>query len=98
MSEHTDGPWIVPDDEPFEIATEELAGIGLVYNEPEELREEYKANARLIAAAPDLLEQLIDMTARFERCCEYNGNATPEMLAESVKGAKAAIAKARGEA
>ena len=47
--------------------------------------DEARANARLIAAAPDLLEALADLVE--------NGLGT-----EAVKRARAAIAKARGEA
>ena len=54
-------------------------------------------DARLIASAPYLLEALEDMTARFERCCKYNGSADGELLAEATRDAHAAIAKAKGE-
>ena len=44
--------------------------------------EETDANTNLIAAAPDLLEALEDMTARFVRCCEYSGTVERKMLAK----------------
>jgi len=104
MSKPTPGPWRV---EPMVAYGRDIyAGdiwIGQANNNHDyppgdfPTNEECDANARLIATAPDLLEALEDMTARFERCCRYNGNADEEMLAESTKDAHAAIAKAKGE-
>ena len=57
---HTPGPWEV-DKETGEI-TANLSVLGIIYGADdfpcceEDIDEEYKANARLIAAAPDLLE------------------------------------------
>ncbi len=51
--------------------------------------EDHEANARLIAAAPDLLEALIDAVCALE-CC---GKDYP-----AAEKARAAIAKARGDA
>ena len=50
--------------------------------------EKYIDNRRLIAAAPDLLDALIEMV-----CAEDRGAAEPGM----VDRARAAISKARGE-
>lgn len=55
-----------------------------------------KANARLIAAAPDLYEALQNITGRFEKCCRAMGS-DDEFIAEATKSANAALAKARGE-
>ena len=52
-----------------------------------------EANARLIAAAPDLLAQLEFAVARIELEYEAGGR----ILAAWVPDARAAIAKARGE-
>lgn len=53
------------------------------------------ANARLIAAAPELLAALQNLVPRFERACAYAEN-DPETIALSVADARAAIAKATG--
>jgi hypothetical protein len=52
-----------------------------------------EANARLIAAAPELLNELINLTARFKAAVMQAG--TDEEFAElAVSSARAAIAKA----
>ena len=81
MKEHTPGPWTAD-----EMATEfTIYGGGLmvadVHKDVMELDDEMRANARLIAAAPDLLAACELMVASGIR-----GNAT----------LNAAIAKARG--
>lgn len=52
-------------------------------------------DARLIAAAPELLEHLKNITTRFERCMRFDGNAD-WAIQEATKAARAAIAKAEG--
>lgn len=85
MSGHTPGPWTVERDGPnrrwlvngddFAVATCDGA-----------IRRQ-EADARLIAAAPDLLNALRDML-----------DGTGDITAERVGRARAAIAKATGEA
>lgn len=55
------------------------------------------ANARLIAAAPELLEALHDLLTRYVELvnCGDCGHWDPEQE-DDVKAARAAIAKARG--
>jgi hypothetical protein len=89
MSKHTLGPWFLKKDidtsdewNAYDVMTSDkwaIAGIN-------KLRDEYKANARLIAAAPDLLEALCDMVS--DRDCLSEG---------TIAFAKKATAKARGE-
>lgn len=58
---------------------------------------ELEANARLIAAAPDLLNELINLSVRFKAAAIQAG--TDEEFAElAIAGALAAIAKATGSA
>jgi hypothetical protein len=102
MSEaHTKGPWqVLPpeNDKPYlRIRGTRLGGRYKIANviaqcyEGEHEREafETEANARLITAAPDLLEALIEMTRHFTK--------TPSSLKDSeMRGkAHAAIAKAQ---
>ena len=96
MAEHTPGPWEVRGrwyigkaDDPSS-----LAEVKSCYTVPASNEAEHEANARLIAAAPDLLETaehlLSLLGARFR----------PEDIAvvRARKGLRAAIAKAKGDA
>ena len=56
-------------------------------------QEEAKANARLIAAAPDLLEALQTLESSYAAFCDGTLNESPE---RALVQARAAIAKATG--
>lgn len=79
----TPGPWTGKD---VGIAKQDDAGLqlGFIMTFDEKRRDECAANARLIAAAPELLEALQDLQAR---ACIY----------VNTSKAKAAINKALGE-
>ena len=68
-------------------STTEMSHAELIGAWPDTLRELQKANARLIAAAPDLLEALESIV----------GGSTQRVSAELQTKAQAAIAKARGD-
>lgn len=92
MSKHTPGPWVVSRRDParFQVATVELFGIysrhpesgGAEVGEPE-------ADARLIAAAPQLLEALEDLLGQVKAFCEQYGEADFETAKSSAAVAKA---------
>ena len=99
MSKHTKGPWaVVEHDHAICIQTESpsktkygayrYAAIGGFDRNDRAQLEEARANARLIAAAPELLEALTD-------CVEHMHWTQPQGEA-ALKKAKAAIAKATG--
>jgi len=79
MSKHTPGPWYVSNGTQIRSQRDQIAKVWMMRNG------EGNANARLIAAASDLLEAL-----------EYAVKQVPELA--GVPGIKAALAKARGEA
>jgi hypothetical protein len=82
MNKFTPGPWEMGDD--FQVQTVDKHGYEIA-----EMRidvPEYEANARLIAAAPDLLEALENL--------ENDSGSIPDHAWQRVK---AAIALARGE-
>jgi len=91
MVDHTRGPWevigraIMPD--PDSKNPDSMLGICEVYDfDGERPKARFEANARLIAAAPDLLEALKEMV----RYCDLFPNAAYHIAA------RAAIAKAEG--
>lgn len=90
MSKHTPGPWSV--DEPHQVWAES-AGEYVAITQVEEWetlpRDQVEANARLIAAAPDLLEAL----KAFANEIVPNNPNDPLWV-----NARAAIAKAEGSA
>lgn len=104
MSKWTPGPWNYPE-HPKGVSTLIYAELGgnpeafpvasATYGVPDEER---KANARLIAAAPDLLEALrkyelpIDINNIALSCIEFGSEAVERELQR-----RAAIAKATGE-
>lgn len=58
---HTPGPWEVSQEDPHQIVSVEWGGIAWVPNEPAEnqgIMEIMKANAALIAAAPEMGHEL----------------------------------------
>lgn len=66
--------------------------IASVYPMHYENAEEMKANAHLIAAAPELLEALIELTESAKQYIDGLGD-----LSDAIDTAKAAIAKALGQ-
>ena len=92
MSRHTPGPWSVGNTDPLLFGVKRGNGtepIGFVYGpsfpERSALGSKALANARLIAAAPELLDVLA-------KCLRFGG-LFPDLADE----ARAAIAKANGE-
>jgi len=84
-AQHTPGPWCISDISPTSVICErDQPGIAVMPFKREE--SERKANARLIAAAPDLLDAL-------ERLAE-----NPQSFADIMDCyGRAAIAKATGD-
>ena len=95
MSKHTPGPWSVGSNSGhIETANAWRMSIAICYNKDSKAdgvsKEEFKANAQLIAAAPELLEALKEARSIL---------ATAEDVSEhlSIKKIDAAIAKATGQ-
>jgi hypothetical protein len=96
----TPGPWHVSSTHlaaAYDIGAENGANIARVSGPTENGAEEFRANARLIAAAPDLYEAL-------KRCVEYFDIRYARRLpgqnddyCDNVDRVNAALAKARGE-
>ena len=95
MSKHTPGPWGMPDSGQGRISKVGANGgwDGLIATadcgDYARSRSDGLANARLIAAAPDLLEALKDMLDGHEDACTGYGEGAADK-------ARAAIAKATG--
>ena len=101
---HTPGPWsLSPSFDRVERRVQHGDAPALVWSiasginsaHPDYLpRAEQIANARLIAAAPELLAALEDMTDRYARAMKDSGvSHYPEAMVE-IRSARAAIAKA----
>lgn len=90
MNDHTPGPWNVSRLGPSYI---EQTGGSLVASAIETRGDSYLANARLIAAAPELLAALDNLAGLIEDYIlagyDFNDDTTAQ--------ARSAIAKARGE-
>ena len=89
MSKHTPGPWQWTQhfDPTISIYKDGFGQIARLYDSSAGTG---KANARLIAAAPDLLDALVQFVDEFEGCY---ADGEPAMIK-----ARAAIAKATGGA
>ena len=93
MAEHTPGPWRVPNSIPTDVVDSAhnrwIADCKVSVNGPP--KEEQEANARLIAASPDLLaacEWIVQPDHAIGSNAEFKEKAT--------EIARAAIAKAKG--
>jgi len=96
---HTPGPWdkIVHDDKCSRVGAKTL--IAVVYSEAFKDRENQEANARLIAAAPDLLEALKKFEHAATSWHEFHHGTHIECdeLCACIEPATHAIAKAEGK-
>lgn len=97
-AQHTPGPWSLEVAEITQTgdlfcAIDGVDSAGVVYATLRD-RDELLANARLIAAAPELLEADEKLTSAF--AC-HGRDELPDYLVEGVEALWAAIAKARGE-
>ena len=91
MSAHTKGPWFVASEpgSPPEIISAGLAGICTMSGASS--KESVMADARLIAAAPELLEAL-------REAADYTRHPDYDWPVEFSRRVSAAIAKATGSA
>lgn len=100
MAEHTSGPWVIKRARHNSINGARIMSgevvVARVSHKADKPVSQKKGDARLIAAAPASLAQLVNITGRFERCMIVNGS-TPEYAATGVADARAAIAAATGE-
>ena len=84
MTKHTQGPWLVEGRAVYALNDDGYNRFSALVQDAHTPGDELEANARLIAAAPELLEAL--------ECLLEMGHAKAGDLA------RAALAKARGEA
>jgi hypothetical protein len=87
MTKHTPGPWLVEGRTVYALNDDGYNRFSALVQDAHTPGDELEANARLIAAAPELLEFALLFLER-------NGADETWMTAQ----ARAAIAKARGEA
>ncbi|MCJ7959113.1 MAG: hypothetical protein MUW57_21880 [Pseudomonas sp.] len=99
MNKHTPGPWVVDPDSPTDISpTDDLRlGIASISHADEaggrwEFGEQSKANAKLIAAAPDLLVALQLALDALAHCAADKGYQS--LQNNAAHAAHCAIAKA----
>ncbi len=107
MSKHTPGPWRLCASDPLMFGAASGNGtepLGFVYGpsfpEQSDHGRTCLANARLIAAAPELLEAAQMVLAWYEAENDHKGTTfweRVEMCASSEGALRAAIAKATGE-
>ena len=100
MSKHTPGPWMAHFEEAYFVTGPDLGRVAMMTNLKgahglggRRSGNESAANARLIAAAPDLLDALEELSLLMDDV--RNGEYTPDHL--TTQPARAAIAKAKGE-
>lgn len=92
MTKHTQGPWLVEGRTVYALNDDGYNRFSALVQDAHTPGDELEANARLIAAAPDLLEALDGMIEA------YDDGAQPEWALPYIRAAHKAIAKARGEA
>lgn len=94
MSKHTPGPWFVCHKSPFIVrAGDDISGRHIAHIGPANYTPRFdidEPNARLIAAAPDLLDAL-------ERLVSAARDADHGYMDQAIDNAESAISKARGQ-
>lgn len=101
--EHTQGLWVIEDNTDHINIHNKQFDIATIYNGMDEYNcyaLEAQANARLIAAAPELLEALEDIVWGLGKIKEVFGDdiaAKYPVYCDTITRSKRAILKARGE-
>jgi hypothetical protein len=98
---HTPGPWVLERFQPRTTVTSGDRILPLLVAEIQTGDGEGKANARLIAAAPDLLEALVEVYKwgqRSEHERQQSGPVLKDYLRQATEAAREAIIKATGGA
>ncbi len=93
MINHTAGPWIVSGPE-IRSDTKVICRVDIKYGSNEE--SEGRANARLIAAAPELLKALINLWTEITCQQDNEGSNLLESTLKIMNDARDVIAKAEG--
>lgn len=99
---HTPGPWSVDEDDAFQgwpfipISSETQRICEVQPGENDVVDEVSRTNARLIAAAPDLLEALRNAAGFLDNPISRRRNDGDAFYAETVASIRAAIDKAGG--
>lgn len=97
MSKHTPGPWdVLPYVDAIKILDSNGSSIALVCDRWTDEPGMPPDNARLIAAAPDMLAALQRLCEQAEMTEDYR-DSFDGTLVNACKQARAAIAKAKGE-
>lgn len=91
MNKHTPGPWRAQEDVVF------LGGNASMHDESTWINCNTAANARLIAAAPELLEALKELVAWDLESLPEEVSLGYSGIEQDIARAKAAIVKATGE-
>lgn len=100
---HTDGPWVVFEEGGIIGVTPsgQNRGKGDVAHfsgfDSARTLEEERANARLSAAAPELLEALVSVMGLQDNTSPFGGELQQDRIDRALDAARAAIAKATGE-
>lgn len=102
MNKHTAGLWFFEYHKKYKMwnifqkGAMPLSAVASVYSESSTNLDQIKSNARLIAAAPELLEALSQIIA-LDRTEENEWDAVDRVIPSIVEIAQAAIAKALGD-
>lgn len=94
MNAHTPGPWLIEDSNGFTIAARHTKGRVNIPVAYPAYTSEREANARLIAAAPDLLEACKDLNGYLNAVANQLPVSELSAVLEKVKRSADAIAKA----
>ena len=97
-TKYTPGPWAVNGNTPDQVYTEQGDTLAIVRGTRRISDEERNANARLIAAAPELLEALEKLANMVPEIARALPSGVPMAYAEAFDKARAALTKARGVA
>lgn len=100
MSKHTPAPWLLADgDKKFVYALNDK-GINAFFahvQDPHTSKEELEANARLIAAAPEMLDELKYQAAISENLLQQPIEVLRDYIIAKAQRASTLVAKATGE-